>query len=699
VALLTITLLAGVWNPAYAAKKKGYEKLKFPPLNEFKLPEIQKADLANGIKLRLIKDDKLPMVNLRIMLKGGDAYEPPDKVGATSITAQLLRIGGTKDMKPDELDKLLDANGISISSGAGADNFYINLTCLEENFDEALSILAKILKTPAFDKEKLEEIKTQESTGISRRNDQPGSINSREFNKLIYGATSPFAAQLEYEHLDNIGMSDIAFVYRSFFAADNMLVGVTGPLEIDTFKKLFEKHFGSWNTKAKIPPFPKAKEQKYDFKVAFAQKSNINQSYLSIGHLGIEDNLEERAKISVFNSIFSQGFSSRLMGRVRVKMGLTYGIGGGINANILYPGKTSFTTFTKSESTIDAIKAIFDEISLIVKEKVTEKELKDAKDYFLNSFVFRYRSPSRILNRSLNREFYGIPQDIDKKFLEGIKNVTADDVLATAKSYLHPDKMIVLVVGNKEKIKGELSEIGKVKEIDIKIKPPALKEKIPEATPETLAKGKKIIGQLAAKQYKGYKGLKSMETKLDMSMTMQGRTMNMSVTSKVVYPGKSYSEIQIMGMTIKQVINGDKGFMEQMGNKRPMPAEDIKKNRFGSTWSIFNEKGKYKFQYLKEEKIDGKVYDVIYTFDDEKNWIKFFINRESGLIEIEEKMQSMFGQTSIVRMIASDFKTVKGIPISFKTVYLQKGKKVREITIKEVKVNPKIDMSLFKIDK
>lgn len=699
IALLTVTLLTGSWNPLTAAKKKGIDKLNFPPLNSFELPEIQRAELANGIKLRLIKDDKLPMVNIRIILKGGEVYDPPGKKGVTDMTAQLIRIGGAKDLKPEELDKLLDANGITINSSVSDDTFYLTLTCLDENVDNALGILAKLLMTPAFDKDKLEELKTQAAAGISRRNDQPGGINSREFDKLIYGAGSPFASQQEYEDIDNITMQDIHMVYKTFYAPGNMLVGLTGPLTIDTFKSLFEKHFGSWQAKAHVPAFPKVKEQTYDFDVAFAQKDGLNQSYLSIGHLGIKDNLEERAKISVFNSIFSQGFSSRLMTRVRVKMGLTYGIGGGINTNILYPGKTSFSTFTKSESTIEALKAIIDEIQLITKEKVSEKELKDAKDYFLNSFVFRYRSPSMILNSALNREFYGIPEDIDKKFLEDVKKVNADDVLQIAQKYLHPDKLVILVVGDKKNIKGDLSEIGKVKDIDIKIKAPALKEKIPEATPETLAKGKKIIDNLAANKYKAYKHLKTVSSKADMTMTMRGRTMDMGLYTQMMYPDKTYTEITVMGMQIKQIVNGDQGVMEQMGQKRPLPADGLKKSRFASIYSVFNEPDKYKFQYLKEEKINDNVYDVIYIFDNDKNWVKFFVNRQSGLIEIQEKMQSVGAPEALTRIINSDYKMIKGIPYPFKTVYMQKDKTVRTVNIKEAVINPKIDPAIFKIEK
>ncbi len=681
-----------------AAKKKKVDKLKFPPLNKIHRPEVQSAQTSNGIKLRLIKTEKLPLVNLLILVKGGNHYDPGTKVGLATVTAQLLRIGGTKELKAEEVDKLLDSKGIDIDIDASDDYYTIDLSCLEENFDEAVSILSKILLQPTFNQEKMEEIKAQMNSAISRRNDNPMPINRREFNKLIYGAKSPFAAVLEYEHVDNIVQEDVNRNYKMFFAPVHMLVGVTGPLEMDQFKEIFEKYFGSWSHQARIPTYPQVQEQTHDFKIAFAQKSNLNQSYFSIGHLGVKEDLSKSAKFLVFNSIFSQGFTSRLVTRVRVKMGLTYGIGGGINTEHLYPGITSFTTFTKSESTTDAIKAIFEEIDIIRKEKVTQQELNDAKDSFLNAYVFEFRTPERVLRNSLRREFYGVDVNIIDRLVEDVKKVTADDILEVAKNYLHPDKMVVSVVGNKEKIKGDLSELGKVKELDISIKPPALKEKIPEPTSETLQKGSQMIMELSMSKYKGYKDLKSLEMSADMKMTVMGRTMDMGLKSINLYPDKTHVEISIMGMKIERIISGKKGITKQMGMEKAISEEEIEKGEFDDLYNIFNSKDKYQFQYLTEKEIDGKKYDVIYIFDAKKRWMKYFINKETGLIEIEEKLSEVPGESGVACTVKSDFKTVKGIPFAYKSEVFVKEKKVGEVTVKEIKVNPKVDLSIFKIE-
>jgi predicted Zn-dependent peptidase len=688
-----------VTNLGLTAQKKGFEKIKYPELNQFQLPEVHKAQTGNGLQLRLIRSKWLPLVDLEILIRGGSVYDPPAKVGLAGITANLLRIGGTGDLKPDQLDQTLDSEGIDISITSGNDYFSINLSCLRENLDQAVSILARMIRQPGFDGEKLEEIKTRLGSTIARRNDRPGSIKTREFNKLIYGQGSPFAAVLEYEHLDSIARSDVAAFYRRFFAPANMLAGVVGPVEIGEVEEIFEKYFGDWDHRASVPPYPEVKEPKYDFKVAFAEKSNLNQSYISIGHPGVKEDLSEQAKIKVFNLIFSGSFDSRLNTRIRTRMGLTYGIDGGIMTPHFYPGKTYFSTFTRSASTLKAVQAIFDEIDIIRKERVTDKELSDAKDYFINSFVFKYSSPEKILSSEMEREFYGLPRGYAEKLLEEIKTVTLDQVRQVAQQYLHPEKMIVFIVGKEKDLDGKLADLGKVKHVDISIKPPALKEKIPPATPQMLEKGKQVMTSLFMNQYRGYKRLKAMRVVSEASMSIPQGTFSLNMKSVSLYPDKFYNLVSIMGMKIETVINGEKGTVKQMGQERPMAAEQIKDRSFGSFYDMSHSPDKYSFQYLREETINAKTYDVIYVFDGEKNWQKMFINRETGLLEIEEKLSKIPGIGGIARQINSEFKTVSGLPIVYKSETFIKDKKVISYTVKEVEVNPKVDPALFNIEK
>ncbi len=696
--LIILVLTIFLYGSGIYGKSRKLEKIKYPPLNEIKKPVVLTGELENGIKVRLIEDSKFPIVNFTAYLKGGDVYDLPGKTGLASITAQLLRIGGTSDMKGEEIDRILDMNGISISFGSSLDYFTISISSLKMNFEQALDILSKMLVSPAFDKDKFEEIKTQFLSSISRSNDDPASIRSREFGKLVYGSKSPFAAQLEYEDLENISLNDVRKFYERFYKPSNMMIGVTGPFKIDELNPVLEKHLGNMKGNAMVPSYPVAKSPAHKFKVYFAEKANQTQSQIVVGHLGYKENIDEKAKILVFNSIFSQGFNSRLMQRLRVKMGLTYGVGGGINSKFLYPGAVSFTTFTKSESTVTAVNAIFDEIKIIRAEKVTEKELNEAKDYFLNSYVFKFSSSGKVLNDQIRKEFYGLDKKKYDDLVNQIKIVTAEDVLYTAQKYLVPEKMVTLIVGTRKNITEDLSKLGKITDVDISIKPPPVKEKIPEATPASLKKGKDVLFKALADNYSGYRNIRTAVKESVVNVTVGQRSFTLDQTTTVVYPDKVYSETKVMGMMMKRVINGKKGYQTQMGQRKELTEEEIEESGFGGFYDIFHFRTKYNFQYLKEEKIKGIIYDVVYITNKEDKWVKFFINKKTGRIEIKEKINNIGGQKGLGRTYLSQFKKQNGISFPFKTEVFIKDKKLVDITMKKVIIDKVVDNALFKID-
>ncbi len=682
---------------AAGGKKRGVDSLKFPPLNPLKLPAVANIQTANGIQLRLIRDDQLPLVDLEIMVRGGSAYDPAQLPGLADATAQLLRIGGAGDLASDQFDQLLDSNGIDLSVYASNDYFRISLSCLRENLDTALAALARMLTAPRFAEDKLVEIKTQMGSAISRRNDEPNGIISREFSRLIYGDDSPFGWVQEYDQVEAISPAVVGECYKRFFAPGNMLAGCVGPLEINELKQLVEKYLGAWQAQATVPAYPQVKEKSHDFKVALANKANLNQSYIAIGHLGVRYDLPEQAKIMVFNQIFSQGFDSRLFNRVRSKMGLTYGVGGSIGTPYLYPGTVTYDTFTKSETTVDAIKAIFDEIAIIQKSKVGQSELDAAKEYFLNSFVFRYSTPEQILFNELNREFYGLPQGYLDKLLSDLKKVNADDVQAVANRYLNPNNMIILVVANEKDVAAKLPELGKIKKIDIAIKPATPKEKIPPATAETLKQGKTLLGAALKKNYGGYGKLKSLVVEAETSLTLPQGTMMVKSKNSNLFPDKIRQEMTLPFGKMEVIIDGNHGVQKMMNREQPLPEEEIKKDRFGDLYELVSNPDKFSVQYLKEENLNGQVYDVLYIFDAEKRWVKFFVNRKSGLIEMEEKQNNLMGQEGVYRTVNSDFKTVGGIAFAYKSETFLKEKKVMSTVIKNIQPNVALDPAQFKI--
>ncbi len=698
--LLLALMLMHLGLAAQGRTKRGIDRLRFPETRSFSLPQIIPAEMENGIRIRLIHNDKLPLFRVSIMFKGGTAYQPKEKIGMTDILAEVLRVGGTADKNPAEVDRLLESRALNLSISSTADYFRVDLSGLIEDFDFALGLLAELLQSPAYDQEKLDEIKTRMGSAISRRNDEPMPIAQREFQRLLYGGDFPLTAVMEYAHLDLISRQDLRQAHELFFQPDNMLAGVSGPFKPEQVSAAFERHFATWQGKAKLPAYPVLEKKEQDFRLAFAEKADLNQSYILLGHLDQAWNEEENAKIAVFNTIFSQGMDSRLFNRVRTKEGLTYGVGGGIDRKYLYPGAVGFFTFTKNESAFRAVRAMFEEMEEIRARPVSSQELQDAKEFLLNSHVFKFATPDRVLERALQQEFYQLPAGLDERTVEMVKAVTLADIQDVARKYLHPDKMLIFILGREADLDGKLEEWGRVKKIDIAIPPPPLKESFPEPTEATLQQGEKLLTRLAAGPYRRMLDLKALRLVMEMKITTPQGELTMNMVDSSRYPHDRHQTMEIMGMKMERVTTEQGGYISQMGQKRAVSAEEIRQESFGGLRGLLKEPGKYQVQYLDQAEIEGEQVDILLIREKEgSRWKKMAFARKSGFLLMEESMQEVMGAgQKPARTYHRDIRIVSGMPQAHLILVQVDGKTMMESKISRVEVNPQLPDDLFKID-
>jgi zinc protease len=219
-----------------------------------------------------------------------------------------------------------------------------------------------------------------------------------------------------------------------------------------------------------LPPFTEPKPGIY-----FASKSDVDQSNIYMVGLGTREDNPDYYALSVMNEVFSGGFGSRVVQQIRTKLGLAYDVGGSFGAAYDHPGLFAVGLGTKSSSTVPATKATLDEIARLRTVPPTEAELKRAKDDLLNSFIFRYDSPEKVLSEQVTLAVYGYPSDFLERYRDAIEKVTSADVSRVAQKYIQPEKLAIVVVGNTPEITPPLSTIGPVTILDTAI-PGAPKE-------------------------------------------------------------------------------------------------------------------------------------------------------------------------------------------------------------------------------
>jgi zinc protease len=446
-----------------------YQQLRYPALKPVKIPEPEVVTLSNGIKVFLLEEHELPLVSGFALVRTGNLFDPPEKRGLSEIMASVMRSGGTKARTGDQLDEDLENIAASVESEMGESSATVSFSALKENTPRVLAIFKEVLTQPAFRQDKIDLIKTQIRSSISRRNDDPSGIASRELASHVYGANSPYGWMIEYEHIDRITRDDLVAFHQRYYFPANIRLAVYGDFDAKQMKTQLETLFADWKAQqAAVPPFPQVDKTPHPG-IFLASKTDVTQTFFRLGHLGGLLNDKDYPALQVAVDILASGFTSRLVNRVRTKLGYAYEIGGGWGADFSHPGIFQIGGSTKSASTAETIAVIKEEIDRMRTAEVTAAELTTAKSTVLNSFVFRFDQPSKTLTRLVQYDYFGYPKDFVFQYQKAVENVTRADILRVAKEHFHPDRLTIIAVGNPKEFGKPLTSLGTVAPIDLTI--------------------------------------------------------------------------------------------------------------------------------------------------------------------------------------------------------------------------------------
>lgn len=456
VTAIAITLLQP--QPSAAATARHYTELEFPPFPELRLPDSTRVELDNGMVVYLVEDHELPLVSGSATIRIGSRFEPADKIGLAALTGELIRTGGTRDRSAAEIDATLEQIAASVETSISLTVGTASFSALSEDINTVFGLFADILQHPVFDDDKFELAKNQFRGGIARRNDDPNDIADRELNKLIYGETSPYARTVEYTTLDNITRQDLVDFYTDQVSPDRIILGLVGDFDTQIMKQKVIDQFGGWSaTSSRELALPEVTPATVSG-LYIVDRPDLSQSYVEMGHLGGLRDSPDYAQLGVMNNVLN-GFGGRLFDEVRSRQGLAYTVYAAWSANYDYPGMFIAGGQTRAESTVDFIRAIRAEIKRIRNEAITPAELQAAKDKTLNSFIFNFADPAQTLSRLIRYEYYGYPSDFIFQYQRGIEATTIADVQRVARTYLAPDDLTILVVGNTAQINPSLDSL------------------------------------------------------------------------------------------------------------------------------------------------------------------------------------------------------------------------------------------------
>ncbi|MGA2923575.1 MAG: pitrilysin family protein [Candidatus Sulfotelmatobacter sp.] len=703
--LLTASSLLSL-TPWATSQATDWQQIPIPTLPSFHPPQPRRIQLSNGMVIFLQEDHELPLINGSARIRGGSGNEPAAKIGLLELFGEVWRTGGTKSQTGDQLDDFLEVRAAKVETGAGPDSTSISLSCLRGDFDDVFKVFAELLQHPEFRADKLDLAQKQADDSISRRNDEIGEIAARESAKLAYGPNNPYARGPEYATIAAITRQDLIDWHKTYIHPNHIILGMSGDFDSSAMEAKLRAAFESWPKGADLPK-SEIKFQPASAGYYLIPKEDVNQSSIHMVALGTTRNNPDYYAISVFNEAFGGGFSSRLFNDIRTKRGLAYNVGGGIGTNFGHPGILQFVAGTKSQSTIESIQALDEDIDNVTKNPITEDEIKHAKDAILNAFIFRLDSPDKVLAERMTYEFYGYPADWLDRYPAEIQKITAADVNRVAAKYVHRDQLAVLVVGNTKEFDKPLSSLGPVKEIDITIPPPpgakeGAKEEENAKPTASNAEGKALAAKVVAAMGGEAKLSPIKAIKADVTFTQktpQG-DFPMEMETVVVFPDHLHAEMQTPNGAVTIVATPDAAFVD-LPNGAVQNWPEARKNetleqirRDPIFIAAHSKDANVFFRAGGSEKV-GDTEVRIVDVNAAGAAIRWFVDPQSGHV-LKETYRTL-GQTGPVQgeTDLDDWKPVSGLNLPMVRHNKQNGQDSSTAQYTALELNPTVDPKLF----
>ncbi len=659
------------------------------PAPKINLDKPNSFELMNGLKVMIVENHKLPRVRIQLEIDNPPVLEG-EKAGVQSLTGSLLGQGSTNISK-DDFNEEVDFLGATIDIGAqGA-----FASSLSKYFPRILELMADVALNPNFTQEEFDKEKNILLTSLKTQEKDVGAISRRVQLALGYGKNNPDGEFTTEETVNNVTLSDIQQFYRKNFVPANAYLVVIGDVQFEEAKELITEAFTPW-TKATPPSLSYSKPVDAQYtQINFVDVPNAVQSEVTVQNL-VELQMKDEDYLSalIANQILGGGGEGRLFLNLREDKGYTYGSYSSIRNDRFGPTRFNAFAQVRNQVTDSSVVEILKEIDRIIKEPVSEKELKNTKAKYSGRFVMALEQPETVANYALNIEKEGLPDNFYETYLERINAVSIEDVQKAAQKYFSTKNARVVIAGKGSEV---LENLEKVEFNDKKIpvlyydkfatktEKPDYSASIPEGiTAEAILE--KYIEVIGGKSK--LEGVESYAMFAEAELQGLKLELEMKKTSKDQF----MQDVKVAGNSMqKQVLDGDKGYAIAQGQHKDLSPDEIKKVKEESaTFPELNYLAAGDIALEGVESVgDKKAYKLKIT--DAKS---AFYDMETGLKLQEIETQEVQGQQITQTLQLSDYKEISGILFPFKLSQTA-GPQTFDFTVTEIKVNEGVSATDF----
>lgn len=437
--------------------------LQFPPLR-FNPPQPKRVTLSNGVPVFLLEDHTFPTLAVQIVARKGVANLPDSLWGVGWQADNLIRTGGTIRLSPDSVDKLIEFYALNVSFSTGNETSTASFSGLSRYRDRMLDLGFDLMRNPRNDTTRIKITVAQQGENWRRRNDQPGSILNRAWNQVMLGDHPLGRTLVTPAELEGFRPERFRWVQERLFCPQNFLLGISGDFNERAILAKLEQLFRGWPAckpgLRELPPVRYATGPQ----LVLVEK-DVNQTNIRMGHGGgirVADTPEYFAAQVADFLLGGSGFTSRMLSRVRSDSGFAYSAFSNWGADVDREDVFFAGAQIRAEKTIAGLRLMQQVIHSMQVEPPTARDVKLAQDNEVNSFVFRFQNAEQIVSAQLGYAVDGLPANWFDIYLRGIQAVMPDQVRAVSTTYLHPDRLVTVVVGKPSTFDGPLAALGPV---------------------------------------------------------------------------------------------------------------------------------------------------------------------------------------------------------------------------------------------
>jgi len=458
-----------LWLPAgFAQVPDRTQPPRAGPPVALKLAPVHHLTLSNGLPVVLLVKRGVPLVQLNLVVKAGSALDPEGKSGLASLTAAMLTDGaGARDAL--QLADAIDYLGATLFASAGHHTTGIVMNTPVAKLDSALALFADVAIRPTFPGEELTRKTKERLTTLLQWRDEPRAVASVIFNRQIFGSSHAYGVSVigDAQSIRAFKPEDVHQFHSTYFVPTNAALIVVGEVAPEEILQKLESAIGPWKGRGTtIPPMVPA-EQIRTRDIILVDKPGAPQTEIRIGRIGASRLTDDYFPLTVMNTILGGSFSSRLNQNLREQHGYTYGAGSRFDFRPL-PGPFIASAAVQTEVTDKALTEFMKELNGILKP-ISDAELERAKNYVALGFPGDFQSVAQIAGKLEELIVYNLSDDYFNNYMGRILAVTKDDVARVAKKYIDPERVVIVLVGDRNQIEAPVAalKLGPMKVITV----------------------------------------------------------------------------------------------------------------------------------------------------------------------------------------------------------------------------------------